>query len=252
MENINHMQDNTISHFDSNLTALSNEPPERRKDSRVETETFKIGFASSEKNQQLANVLVEKLYSSRGYDVSSQAAPTNEKIYRRTLLVYNNDDLPIGTLTMTPDGEHGLLANVLYQQELDVLRKDSRIKLLEITKFAMDRHRGNSKKVLAGLLGIAYISAKLMGSNWMVMEVNPHHVGFYQTILGFKVIGPERTCPRVNAPAVLLGLDLSYMREQIVLFRGNKNDTAAGKSLYRYFMSAQEEADIIKRMSSAV
>jgi len=252
MANINHMQDNTILHFDSNLRVLSNEPPERRNDSRVKTETFKIGFASSEKNKQLANVLVEKLYSSRGYDVSSQSAMASEKIYRRTLLVYNKENLPIGTITISPDSPHGLLADELYQQELDALRQNSGVKLLEITKFAMDRHRGNSKKVLAGLLGIAYISAKLMGSNWMVMEVNPRHVVFYQTILGFKVIGPERTCPRVNAPAVLLGLDLAYMREQINKFGCKKNDSAAGKSLYRYFMSEQDEADIIKRTASAV
>jgi hypothetical protein len=38
--------------------------------------------------------------------------------------------------------------------------------------------------------------------------VNPRHAGFYEKILGFAVVGAERICPRVNAPALLMRLDL--------------------------------------------
>lgn len=48
-----------------------------------------------------------------------------------------------------------------------------------------------------------------------MIEVNPRHVEFYRRMLGFEMFGAERLCNRVNAPAVLLRLDLSYARQQI-------------------------------------
>ena len=40
--------------------------------------------------------------------------------------------------------------------------------------------------------------------DYVVIEVNPRHVRYYERMLGFEVIGPERMNPRVEAPAVLL------------------------------------------------
>jgi hypothetical protein len=106
----------------------------------------------------------------------------------------------------------------------------------------MDRHRGNSKLVVATLLNIAYIYTKWLGCNWMVIEVNPRHASFYENSLGFSVIGEEKTCPRVNAPALLLALDMQHCADHIHRFGGRQNKAEAGKSLYRYFLNEQDEA----------
>ena len=42
----------------------------------------------------------------------------------------------------------------------------------------------------------------------ILVEVNPRHATFYRKVFGFVVAGAETICPRVNAPAVLLRLDL--------------------------------------------
>lgn len=242
--------DNTILHFASSMSPISTETAEPTlfPNTRIESETFKIRFASKDAQRQSAIFLVEKLYGTRGYRADEEAPPAEEKPDRITLLVHSKENVPVGTITIGPDGPAGLMADELYQPELDAMRSDSGVRLLELTKFAMDRHRGNSKQVLASLLNIAYVYSKMLGCNWMVIEVNPRHVSFYENSLGFRVIGTERTCSRVNAPAVLLGLDLSYTAQQISKFGGRKNDAEAGKSLYRYFLDDQDETGLVQRL----
>jgi hypothetical protein len=78
--------------------------------------------------------------------------------------------------------------------------------------------------------------------------VNPRHVAFYKRMLGFNQLGPERMCSRVNAPAVLLRLELEYVDQQIALL-GGKSDTASGvRSLYPYFFNKSDEIGITNRL----
>jgi hypothetical protein len=55
------------------------------------------------------------------------------------------------------------------------------------------------------------IGRKMLGVTDVVVEVNPRHVGFYKRAFGFEPISDVRTCERVNAPAVLLRLDVSRL-----------------------------------------
>lgn len=244
------VMDKTIFHFASELSKISTEPsePSIAPTTRFENESFKIRFASNNERRKSATLLVEKLYGSRGYKASDGAATQEEKPDRITLLVNNKENRPVGTITLGPDGPMGLMADELYKEELDAMRAKPGIRLLELTKFAMDRHSGNVKEVLAHLMNIAYIYTKLVECNWMVIEVNPRHVAFYESTLGFMVMGEERTCPRVNAPAVLLGLDLKYMAEQIRKFGGGRNDEESGRSLYRYSLGKKDELGLVQRL----
>ncbi|OIQ80793.1 hypothetical protein GALL_374430 [mine drainage metagenome] len=244
------VMDRTIFHFASALTKLSSEgsEPAFAPTTRFENESFKIRLVSNNERRKSAVLLVEKLYGSRGYKASNEAAAPEEKPDRITLLVNNKENRPVGTITLGPDGPMGLMADELYKDELDAMRAKPGVRLLELTKLAMDRHSGNVREVLAHLFNIVYIYTKVLECNWMVIEVNPRHVGFYESSLGFKVLGAERICPRVNAPAVLLGLDLKYMAEQIKKFSSNKNVREAGKSLYRYSLSKKDELGLVKRL----
>jgi hypothetical protein len=67
-------------------------------------------------------------------------------------------------------------------------------------------------------------------------------------MLGFKVIGLERHNARVDAPAVLLSLDLHYAREQIATYGGKQHLTASERSAYPYFFSAIDEEGIVGRL----
>lgn len=227
--------------------SLQQAEPRSEAKSRFERQKFKIRLANSQERRQSAVFLVEKMYSSRGYDTSAIRSPPGEGVVRIGLMVYGQDNRPIGTLTVGFDGPNGMLADELYREELDGMRKQGK-RLLEFTKLAIDRHSANSNRIVAALTNVAYLYGKLSNCNTAVIEVNPRHVAFYQNKLGFRQVGQERICPRVNAPAVLLALDWSVMADEIKKNGGRKDDGTAGKNLYRYFFNEQDETGLTRRL----
>jgi hypothetical protein len=213
-----------------------------QQDEKVEQQTFKIRLAHSNERVNSASMLVQRKYASRGYEASSF-----QKDPDRITLVAFQDDKVIGTLTLGLDSSKPLLVEELYQCEIDSLRAEGR-KVCELTKLAVDKTHG-SKRVLASLFHIAYIYGRVMqGHTDVVIEVNPRHVAFYKRMLGFKEFGPERLCSRVNAPAVLLRLELEYVDQQIELL-GGKGDSAGGvRSLYPFFFNKNDEIGITNRL----
>jgi hypothetical protein len=118
-----------------------------------------------------------------------------------------------------------------------------------MSKFAVDPQYG-SKEVLASIIHLGYIYAHVIHkATDLLIEVNPRHAGFYERRLGFRQIAGMRTCPRVNAPAVLLHIELAYMGAQISRHAGSR-DTRE-KSLYPYFFSPCEEEAPANRIQLA-
>jgi hypothetical protein len=72
-------------------------------------------------------------------------------------------------------------------------------------------------------------------------------VRYYQRMLGFTVMGPERLNRRVDAAAVLMRLDFAHARQQIERFAG-RPELSAEHSLYPHFFSAKEESGIVARL----
>jgi len=213
-----------------------------QQDDEVEQQVFKIRLAHSNERVNSASMLVQRKYSSRGYE----ATGFKKDPARITLMAFQEDKV-IGTLTLGLDSVNPLLVEDLYKTEIDSLRAEGR-KVCELTKLAIDETQG-SKRVLASLFHIAYIYGRVMQSHTdVVIEVNPRHVAFYKRMLGFQVFGPERLCSRVNAPAVLLRLELDYVDQQIKLL-GGKAETASGeRSLYPFFFTKNDEIGITSRL----
>lgn len=228
------------------LSPLSVEPGEKAGTRQVslEEEKFKIRLATTEDRRESASLLIQKMYSWRGYSTGAPITQTNPN---RITLVAGVADAVIGTLTIGFDSAAGLLADELYKQEIDQLRARG-AKIGELIKLAADRSV-SSMQVLAALFHLAYIYGRnIHGLTDAVIEVNPNHVGFYQKVLGFERIGDERMCPRANAPAVLLHLGHEYLTEQIRKFGGKGASAAGERSLYPYFFSPEEEAGITQRL----
>ena len=122
-------------------------------------------------------------------------------------------------------------------------------RLCEFTRLAVDiEPRFNSKDFLARLIHVAVVYAHLIQhATDMLIEVNPRHVGFYRRSLGFNQIGPERICSRVNAPAVLMHIDLHHMATQIRV-HGGGNRHGAERTLYPHFLSGAEQRVLLERM----
>lgn len=234
-----------VSPYKHKLHELSVDQPELP-DARaisVEDHKFKFRLANSENGLGSASLLVQQMYSWRGY---ATGANLHHSPNRFTLLAFLNDE-NIGTVTLGVDSEDGLSVDEMYRDKIDELRAVNR-KVCEITKLAVDQSV-RSKRVLASLFHLCFIYGRnIHGGTDFVIEVNPRHVLFYKKMLGFEQFGEEKTCPRVNAPAILLRLELDHAERMITEFGGQMEATTGEKSLYPFFFSKKDEIGITGRL----
>lgn len=204
---------------------------------------FRIRLANDEGRRNLASYLVSQRYGWRGYKVGPVRATPDQ-----ITLVASNDAHALATLSVGFESTTGLLVEKLYPQEVADLRA-SGARLCEFTRLAVEPGR-HSQEVLAMLFHIAYIYARrIHRCTDLLIEVNPRHVRFYETALGFVRHGPERTCPRVLAPAILLRLDLGHCEQQLVTWGGQRKQAGRTRSLYPLGFSPEEESGILARLS---
>ena len=212
--------------------------PERR--------VFDIRVADGDRERDAAGILINRMYATRGYLSNGLSRRRND---RRITLVASEREAVVGTLTLGFDHAAGLLVDELFGQETDALRADG-LKLCEFTKLAIDGAM-RSQRLIASLFHAAYIFAHpLMDADRLLIEVNPRHVGYYRRMLGFQAVGAPRLNPRVDAPAVLMALDLEHARHQIDALGGTAlsgQGQAEGRSLYPFFFSPEEEQVILMR-----
>lgn len=208
---------------------------------------FAIRAAQSERERRSASSLIERMYATRGYQ--SSALPIDEPRHQKTFLA-SEHNVPLGTLTIGTDSPEGLLADSLFPAEVRRFRAEG-VRICEFTKLAMDR-RARSTRLLASLFHVAYIYAhRFKKLHQLLIEVNPRHVSYYQTMLGFRIVGAERHNARVDAPAVLLALDLCHAEEQISLYGGKPELAASERSAYPHFFDPRDEAGIVGRLERA-
>lgn len=204
---------------------------------------YRVRLADSPKQRNKASILINSMYSWRGY--ATDELDLSHQNPNSITLEASTDKQLFGTLTLRVDCEDGLLADALYQNEINALRKENR-KICEMTKLAFNP-KYSSKEALASLFHLAFIYARtIYHATDVLIEVNPRHATFYQRRLGFSHIGEQRTCPRVEAPAVLLHGTLEYGAQQISRFAGLRDSNE--KSLYPYFFSESEVQGLTKRI----
>lgn len=210
----------------------------------VDEKTFNVRMVNSHGLREAASVLIKRMYSWRGYNVDEQDGAEVEP--NRMTLVTDTGGQTVATMTLCFDSEVGLPADENFKDKLDVLRAQGCI-LCEPSRLAIDTHV--PKRVFASMIHISYIYAhNIHGYTDYVIEVNPRHAVFYKKMLGFSEIGPERMCTRVNAPAVLLRLNLDYMGKQIEKFGGLMEQGGRERSYYPFFFSKQDEPGITERL----
>lgn len=203
---------------------------------------FRIRIARSRDSREHAGSLVKRRYASRGYQVSKGSLDPN----LFTFVAYDHGDL-VGTVSLRLDSPDGLAADGLYKAEIDPLRHPNCL-ICEFTRLAIDVNAG-SKTVLASLFHTAYLFAhRVRGCGSAVIEVNPRHVVFYERALGFKVIGPARVSPRINAPAVLLCVSFQTIADGVARYGGKPELAGTTRLLFPYGFSAKDEHGILERL----
>jgi hypothetical protein len=164
-------------------------------------------IAITEQEHRVADALVNDRYAWRGYGSPRQEEEISSEQREVTLLAWSAADAA-GTMTMGFDDGKGLSADRTFAAKIDAIRSKGRT-VCEFTRFAVSA-AADSKATISGLFDLSYvIGRKMLGVTDVVVEVNPRHVGFYRRAFGFQPISDVRTCERVNAPAVLLQLDVA-------------------------------------------
>ncbi|HNO74481.1 MAG TPA: long-chain N-acyl amino acid synthase [Nitrosomonas mobilis] len=213
-------------------------------DCLLETANFSIHLVSSFKQRIKASTLIKRMYATRGYQTESTSV-FSDSPNQYTFEARNAQQL-LGTLTLTVDSGNGLLADQLYKNEIDTFRNEGR-NVCEVSKLAFTPNT-SSKQIFAALFHIAYMYARFLhGVETAVIEINPRHVRFYKSTLGFSQIGDQRTCPRVDAPAILLGLDLNHMGDQIAQHAG-LNPEDKGKLIYPHFLISRVAKQVLNKI----
>ena len=215
----------------------------RTLDPGLEVGMFKIRLAAEKGTRREADSFVAKRYASRGYRISPVLAASNVN----TFAAYDGGRLA-GTVSLCLDSKEGLNADLIYRNEIDSLRVVG-YRVCEFTRLAVGTSP-RSQPVLGGLFHTAYLFALNRGFDYVVIEVNPRHVGYYKHSLGFSVIGEERRNPRVNAPAVLMGISLQTIADNIRRRAGKQGRAPRARSPYAYAFSRAEEMGVLGRLKS--
>lgn len=219
------------------------EPGMETQDQNISHKIFKIRLADTPDGRNSASMLIDKMYSWRGYSTTKKI---QEGINQITLTA-TDDHTVIGTVSLNVDSPIGILADEIFKDEIDSYRSRGR-KVCELTKLAFDQNI-RSKMALAALFHVAFIYGRYLHQCTDVfIEVNPRHRHFYERMLGFKCQGEQKINPRVNAPALLLCVDLDYVDQQIRKLGGSSDHHGTEKSLYPYFYSHREEEGIANRL----
>jgi hypothetical protein len=208
---------------------------------------FKIRIAHIAQSPRDAEVLVERRYAGRGY----QIPVVKRDPLLMTFLAYDEGQI-VGTVSVRLDSpEKGLGSDDLYREENDRLREQG-FRLCEFTQLAVDTAVA-SKPVLASLFHTAYLYAAVLRSyTYSVIEVNPRHAGFYARALRFEPIGPIRMNRRVNAPAILLGVPFDTIATGISQHAGHEEDSDGRGSLFRYGFPEEEQEGVLNRLRALV
>ncbi len=152
--------------------------------------------------QRMASInLVRRMYARRGYQTGFTDNPLDDS--NRIALIAWQDARPVATLALGRDSHTGLLAEMLYPEEIARLRQPNRV-ICELSRLAVDPDY-SSLELLRTLFDKAHgYGRTFFGATDVVVEVNPRHARYYVRECGFRQIGGIRQCPRVEAPAVLL------------------------------------------------
>lgn len=186
---------------------------------RSPAENLRTVMAIRPEHFQLADNLIRRRYTWRGYQVSPTDDTTRaaEKSDLRpvTLLAETRGQL-LATLTVRPDSSNGLLAEQSYGDVVASLRQKGQ-RVGELVKLAVEEGV-DWKAALDALVQSAYLVTRVIYAlTHVLIEVNPRHVRFYERVFGFFVAAAERMCTRAGAPSVLMQLDLIAFGERLQL-----------------------------------
>ncbi len=204
---------------------------------------FKIFAIRHASERTEASSLLQRRYAWRGYSAQPLAACTEDRITLSASLEHST----VATLTAGLDSGEGLYVEDLYPECVRRLRAGGG-SLCEFTKFAVDESI-RSQALLGAIFHVACMYVmEVHRCTDALIEVNPRHVRFYEQMLGFTQAAEQRQDPLVNAPAVLMRLDLRHCAREIDRLAGGAGSTLRERSFYPHFFAHEVAERIVRRL----
>jgi len=148
----------------------------------------------------------------RRYHDAGLIRPNDYNLFTFPEYLSNNSAVIIGrdnsntvcTISAVIDGpERRLPLESYYADELNRMRDEGK-KLIEIGLHADSRNRSSISDITDLMAGIARFGIQ-MNHHDFVIGVHPRRAAFYQTVFGFKPVGPVKSYQKLDtAPVVLL------------------------------------------------
>lgn len=181
-----------------------------------EPEEIELSVAKSYREVEEADELVYRQYRARGYNVAApgdRPHPSRAEARRESVIIARIAGEAIGTITVGIDSPNGLRVDEANREHVDPMRRQG-LRLGEVVRFALDAEV-DSRRALAALFNAAHGIMEANALDYVFIEVNPRHVGFYRRALCFQVAGEQKCCPRVGAPSVLMRMRVSDLSSKI-------------------------------------
>ncbi len=214
----------------------------------INNDEFFAEIATNEEDRKDVFRLAYQVYKEKGYTETNRNEmlifPYDEAFDTTIIVAKNNDGKVVGSLTLVFDETTTLPSSAIFDEEIQAL-KDRQEKIVECSRLVIDPQFRNSKEILQLIFNYLLVYVYyIRKSTSLIIEVNPRHKKFYDSMLSFTPLSSEKSCPLVqNAPAVLMHLPMKTYRKQLEHYMALKaNETPyKSRSLYSVFMNTKEE-----------
>lgn len=195
--------------------------------------TVGVEIAATPAALEDAGRLVHDSYVECGYMVphpSGTRIGWHQTLPTTRVFVARHDGRVVGTMSLVPDGIHGMPCDALYPWELAAMRAHGE-RLAEVAALAIDaRHRSTGRDCMRALMcAVGSYALHRARCTTLCITVNPRHMRVYEQQLGFERFGAIKPYAAVSgAPAVPLRLDLgrAARRLKTLHFTGAEHDSS--------------------------
>jgi hypothetical protein len=163
---------------------------------------IRVRIATERGEREQAYVMLAASYRARGYEAPGRKPfrfTPYHALPETVTLIATDRDRVVATLSLVPDSDAlGLPMEAIYGSEVAQLRKAGLRSAEAICLADVGLSIREFIRVFKALIKLAMQYHASRGGDCWVITVNPRHSGFYQKVLGFTPLGPQRSYPRVQ------------------------------------------------------
>ncbi|HUH65530.1 MAG TPA: hypothetical protein VLZ07_03770 [Syntrophales bacterium] len=208
---------------------------------------WSIVVANTQALREKAFRLVHDIYLGKGYALRSSGELwcTIHHLHPYTLtFLATKAGQAAGTISIVPDSRLGLPADIIFPEQLAVLRKAGR-QLSEIFSLGVNDEIAHiAVDLTMHLYRLVHLAATHLFHNTdIVASVMAHHAAFYSKMLLFDEVSPEsRQSPKTGEQVVFTRMNLETMESR---YAARYSRLKGKRNLFRWFFQNEEAETMV-------